>query len=109
MENAVTATHVTETSKFNSQEIFLNTALVWISDSNGIQRLTKILLDAGSERSYIVEDLKNSLELDHKGKEYLVVSTLEHKGKATSREKVEFLLKGTVTDHTTKVRMKHQK
>ncbi|GFQ69959.1 uncharacterized protein TNCT_262291 [Trichonephila clavata] len=61
MSTATTSTNKIDTSTYNF--VHLQTARVFITGSNGITKLTRCLLDGGSQSSFISSDLVDTLNL----------------------------------------------
>ncbi|GFQ90355.1 integrase catalytic domain-containing protein [Trichonephila clavata] len=60
-QSAITSTNKIDTSTYNF--VHLQTARVFITGSNGITKLTRCLLDGGSQSSFISSDLVDTLNL----------------------------------------------
>jgi hypothetical protein len=58
---------------------YLQTACVWVQGPRGNPRLTRCILDAGSQSSFIHKSLVDDLNLDVIGQKDLVISTFESK------------------------------
>lgn len=93
------STSVAKISTNNLNLSYLQTAKVWIRGPTGKSKLTRCILDTGSQSSFIHESLIDLLELDTIDRKDIVVNAFESTSQTSgSRRQVKFDIIGDYTN-----------
>jgi hypothetical protein len=83
---------------------YLQTAQVWVTGPTGLSRLTRCVLDGGSQSSFIKASLIDDLKLQAINEKELTVCAFESKSAQSSRRRlVRFNMKGVWTHSTVSI------
>ena len=96
-----TATTIGKVNVTSSDFTYLQTARIWVMGPKGLNKLTRCVLDGGSQSSFVSESLINDLKLEIVDRRGLVVSAFESRSSETVPRRVaRFRVKGTWNNTT---------
>jgi len=80
---------------------FLQTARIWVTGPTGLSKLTRCVLDGGSQASFIAKTLIDDLKLEVVDRRDLVVSAFESKSSESSPRRIARLHAKSAWNNTT--------